>query len=279
MADAPFDARRDAAVLRHLRTAAIAKLGSGGAGRSLGFTVSFEDGRRAYFKPAQGDRGAHHFAEIAAFHVDRVLGTCRVAPVTGYRMAQARLEAVAGADPRFARLHRDARGRVPGALIAWIDDGLGEVPVTRAWLSCLRKEPWPGSWPFKGLPRHRGGFAGCESLGNMLYAISDMIVFDYLIANVDRWSANLANVRRRGESGPLLFFDHGEAFWPGTFIARTEAQLRFNQRITGSMRAALETFDVEALAQRLAEDPLAPVLTPEHLESLSLRLVAAQAHR
>lgn len=269
--DAPFDPSLDAAWLQTLARGEIAELKPGRGGRSLGFRVRFTNGQRAYFKPAQGDRQAHHHAEIAAFHLDRLLGLCRVTPVAGRRIAKARLQA-ATPDTRVRDLNATDSG-VPGAMIAWITPAPKPLNLQASWLACIRREGH-GEQPFKGFEVPRAADARvCNAPGVRphLDGLRDLIVFDYLIANVDRWSANRSNLRRLGPDGPLIFFDHGEAFWQAHFLARLEGQLAFLDAPTHSLRAALVALDLAALRTRLASDALGPVLSAHLLEGLALR--------
>ena len=43
---------------------------------------------------------------------------------------------------------------------------------------------------------------------------TDVVVFDYLTANTDRWGGDNANVLTRGRGGPLVFLDNGAGFPP-----------------------------------------------------------------
>ena len=45
--------------------------------------------------------------------------------------------------------------------------------------------------------------------------LSDLVLFDYLIHNIDRWGGGFTNVRTRGEGGPLVFLDNAGGFGAG----------------------------------------------------------------
>src|SRR5690606_10597425 len=109
--------------------------------------------------------------------------------------------------------------------------------------------------------------------------LSDMIVFDYLTRNLDRWGGNNANVLIRGEHGPLVFLDNGAGFVPN--VARpalAEARLRVLQRFRKSTIAAVRAFDIARFDARLAAEAVKPVLSKLQLEQLEERRAALLAH-
>ena len=109
--------------------------------------------------------------------------------------------------------------------------------------------------------------------------LSDLIVFDYLISNVDRWGGDFTNLRIRGWGGPLLFLDNGAGFWIGSHrLGLMDARLRALQRFRRSTIEALERFDLEAFRRRLASDPHAPLLTEGQIEGVDVRRRAVLTH-
>ena len=109
--------------------------------------------------------------------------------------------------------------------------------------------------------------------------LSDMIVFDYLTQNVDRWGGDFTNVRTRGPGGPLIYLDNGAGFWLGQQrLGLMEARLKALQRFRRSTIEAVRRLDVERFAARLKSDPLAPVLNERQLQGLETRRVAVLEH-
>jgi hypothetical protein len=109
--------------------------------------------------------------------------------------------------------------------------------------------------------------------------LSDLIVFDYLIQNVDRWGGGFTNVRTRGPGGPLVFLDNGAGFWPNEQrLPLMEARLRHLERFRPSTVLALRRFDRARFEARIAGDPLAPLLDAHQLEGLEARVSAALEH-
>jgi hypothetical protein len=102
--------------------------------------------------------------------------------------------------------------------------------------------------------------------------LSDMIVFDYLTSNMDRWGGENTNVRIRGEGGALLFFDNAAGFTPHQpRNGLLQARLRAVEKFRRSTIEAIRNLDVQSLKQRMATDPLAPLLEDDAFEHLALR--------
>jgi hypothetical protein len=109
--------------------------------------------------------------------------------------------------------------------------------------------------------------------------LSDLIVFDYLTQNVDRWGGDFTNVRSRGLGGPLIYLDNGAGFWLGEQrLGLMEARLKALQRFRRATIEAVRNFDIERFAARLQEDPLSPVLNEKQLDGLALRRSAVLEH-
>jgi hypothetical protein len=109
--------------------------------------------------------------------------------------------------------------------------------------------------------------------------LSDLIIFDYLTQNVDRWGGDFTNVRSRGPRGPLIYMDNGAGFWLGQQrLGLMEARLRALQRFRRSTIEAVRKLDIERFSTHLQADPLAPVLNEKQLDGLAQRRRAVLEH-
>lgn len=285
----------DDALRRSLATAAIASIRKGSGGRSLGFKLTLVDGTVGYFKPEQSFSGAHWYSEVAAHYLDRELGIGRVPAVVGRRLPWAPLRAAASGDKRVAEVTVSKDGSVRGAFIAWVPEGLVPLRLEPGWESRIRVEkgrlkrsPYNSPSMLQGNrsgdrdPRDQvagGSRAATAKLNESRAAeLSDLIVFDYLISNVDRWGGDFTNVRTRGADGELVFFDNGAGFWPNARVELMESRLETLQRFRRSTIEALRAFHIEGFAARLQQDPLAPVLSPKYIADVELRRQRALAH-
>jgi hypothetical protein len=103
--------------------------------------------------------------------------------------------------------------------------------------------------------------------------LSDLLVFDYLTQNTDRWGGGNANVLTRGAGGRIVFLDNAAGF-PNTAAATTalmDSRLRVLQRFRRRTVAALRAFDVQQLARRMESEPLAPILDERQLAHIDER--------
>ncbi|NLY92885.1 MAG: hypothetical protein GXY23_02550 [Myxococcales bacterium] len=280
----------DDRVLAALREQPPAEVMKGRGGRSLSFKITLEDGTTGYFKPEQSFSGAHFDSEIAAYCVDRALGFGRVAPVTGRTLPFSALARAAGDDARRGELAIQPDGMLRGAFVAWIEGSLPRFDPGRGFERALRLEPPPRVNPYQA-PIDVRRSANREERPDAeihdpkrpeaaltearIAELSDLVIFDYLVQNVDRWGGGFTNLRLLGEDGPLIFLDNGAGFWRGEQrLPLLERRLASLQRFRRETVEALRAFDAEAFERCLDADPLAPVLDEKRREGLRLRVRA-----
>lgn len=254
-------------ILRRVCDAAVERIERNRGGSTISFRVWFEGGARGLFKPQQTADVANFRAELAAYRLSRLLGLHRVPPACGRRMERARLQSVAdrSGDQAFsARVMRELLGRddtVPGAMLYWVPGPLENVPGTERWpvLLDLAQPLAPAD----------------EALAADL---SLLIVFDFVIDNVDRWSGG--NILRQHLAqqppGPMLFMDNGAAFSVGAngLGARPREQgerLARVGRFSRALVAALRALTADAVAAAMREDPLGTLLGPQQIQALLRR--------
>jgi hypothetical protein len=277
--------------LRSLADSAIRSVQVGFGGRSLAFRIELEDGTKGYFKPEQSFSGAHWYSEIAAYHLDRILGLGRAPAVSGRQIEWSRLERAAE-DYHGESTAVIEEGFVRGAFIHWIDGHLRPWQLGQDWEHFVRVHGGLEITPFQRPVDYRARINGravreetelgsfpeaSESLMTEEIAeLSDLILFDYLISNVDRWGGEYTNVRRL--NGRLIYLDNGAGFWVNPRQGLMESRIEVLQRFRRSTHESLEDFRLEDYETSLANDPLAPVLPPHQLEGLALRVDRAIAH-
>ena len=277
--------------LHHEKIVAV-KRGTGG--RSLAFRVTFEDGSDAYFKPEQTFSAARWYSEVAAYYLDRELGFGRVPPVIGRRVRWAQLERAAGSDSRVSELTISEDGNLRGALINWIDGGLTPIATLGVgWERWIRVDGPVRISPYQRpqyYGRRQGGMARellpigqqkeaseVPAVAAHRAALSDLIVFDFLIQNADRWGGEYTNVRV-DRHNRLVFLDNAAGFPQHISTSLHDARLTTCQRFSKKTYQALKAFDVRAFESRLHRDPLAPVLGREQLHALGERVHIVVEH-
>ncbi len=295
-ADAPsFLGEEDQPRIESLRTQTIAEVRKGRGGRSLAFSITLEDGTRGYFKPKQTFSAAHWYSEVAAYYLDRELGLGRTPPTTGRRFAWEELRKAAGDDRRVSELGIEPDGTIEGAFIWWIPERLTRLRMGRHWERWVRVQRHLPITPYQRPVDYRADLngrpgvreatdpsrpeAGAPDTPERPAELSDLIVFDYLTQNVDRWGGDFTNVRTRESGGPLIYLDNGAGFWPGQQrLGLMEARLKALQRFRRSTVEAVRELDIDRFARRLQTDPLAPVLSRKQIEGLRRRRAAFLEH-
>lgn len=285
----------DAPRIASLRESPLAEVKKGRGGRSLGFQIILEDGTKGYFKPKQAFSAAHWYSEVAAYYLDRELGLGRVPPTTGRRFQWAALERAAGGDDRVSELGIAPDGTIKGAFIWWIPDPLKRLRMGRQWERWVRIQktlpitPYQRPVDYRADLNRRPGIreatdptrplAKSPDVESRPAELSDLLVFDYLTQNVDRWGGGFTNVRTRAQDGPLIYLDNGAGFWLGEQrLGLMEARLKAVQRFRRATIDAVRALDVDAFERRLREDPLAPVLNEKQLDGLRQRRQAVLDH-
>jgi hypothetical protein len=269
----------DESVRNILRASKIEKVKRGSGGRSLAFKLWFRDGVRGYFKPEQ-TFAANWYSEAASYYLDRELGLGRAPPAIGRRIDWSQLRRHAANDWRLGEVVvKD--GHVRGSVVWWIPDPPPPIALSRGWESWLRIEPAEGPSPFQRpgdyfKARRRGSRASSqkpsEPHGDRAAELSDLIVFDYLIGNLDRWSDDFTNVRTLGKDKALIYLDNANGFELRDEPSRIlEARLTFVQRFRKKTISAIRGLNVDAFERRMAADPLAPLLGKPQLEALEVR--------
>lgn len=229
------------------------------------FRLQLDSEHLAAFKPSSEQRERGYRAEIAAYRLSRLLGMDNVAPAI-FRTATAR--------EIRTRLHRryeeawleieewtrwEAAGTTRGAAIYWIpqlaDPGLDQPDAVREWTSWLSQQ---GDAPAE----HRA----------LARDLSCLMVFDYLIANWDRFSGG--NLSALPDRSRLVVRDHDASFGVPLTIGihdRLRRGLRRAERFSRALVDRLVRLDEEALRREFARDPSArdeELLTPPQIADL-----------
>ncbi|MEM7137082.1 MAG: hypothetical protein AAF500_10910 [Myxococcota bacterium] len=290
-----FLGEADAPRIDSLREVEVDRVVRGKGGRSLAFKIWLSDGTVGYFKPAQSFSAAHWYSELAAYYLDRELGLGRVPPTVGRVFAWQDLRRAAGGDPRIKELAFGPDKTLKGAFIWWVPQRLARLRLGRQWERWVRVQrtlpitPYQRPVDYRADLNGRSGtreatdpdrpLAGPAPDNERAAELSDLIVFDYLTQNVDRWGGGFTNVRTREEDGPLIYLDNGAGFWLGQQrLGLMEARLKALQKFRLSTVEAVRNLDIDAFAARLASDPLAPILNEKQLAGLRKRQKAFLAH-
>jgi len=272
-AGARFAGKPDAELLAPLRDAAVARVKIGTCCTSLNMRIDFESGARAAFKPEQRNLGSMPRKEIAAYRVDRLLRLGAVAPAIGRRFLVADISShiTGGSEEDRARFEGEMLshdGAIDGELTWWIPD-LSKPKIDGVLIDTAEGvAAWQGYLALgRAAPaKHRA----------LLAQISNVLLFDFIINNIDRWSGGNVLASKGGEV--LYFMDNTMAFRPQPRgHAKVSAYLRRSQKFSRSLVDALRRLRIEDVRDALDDDrgPFPYLLTETEMGALMARRDAA----
>jgi hypothetical protein len=222
---------------------------------SLVLKLGLEGGLVAAYKPRSNKPlGATRYkAEIAAYRIAEALGLSNVPVAMPRSFALEELRSALADGPSSAKVDElapDLDGRVRGALMPWIK--YETLPIEMG----PKRAEWEG-WLLGDAPPKTDADTRLAS------QISTMLVFDYYLANWDRWSGG--NVALDRASGTLLFVDNDGALYASPDAAKLADQLatirrmkRFSRRFVGALRAFSRQRLADAVGFEESDVPLLP---------------------
>ncbi|XP_031416961.1 pseudokinase FAM20A [Clupea harengus] len=285
------------------------------SGHHLKLALKFQDFGKAMFKPMRQERNQEtpedffyfvdfqrHNAEIAAFHLDRVLDFRRVPPVVGrlINVSGEILHITRSEDLRSVFFTSPANNtcffakclyvcKTEYAVCGHPDLLEGSMSAYLPGLSIAPRisipNPWIRSYSFAGKEEWEVNPFYCDTIkklypynsGNRLLNIIDMAVFDFLTGNMDRHHYEIFT--KFGDAGFLLHFDNARGFGrhshdelsilaPLTQCCTIKRSTLLRLRLLAQPDLRLS----EVMRESLAGDLLRPVLTEPHLLALDRRL-------
>ncbi|KAJ7984790.1 hypothetical protein DPEC_G00358430 [Dallia pectoralis] len=294
------------------------------SGHHLKLALKLQDFGKAMFKPMRQQRDQEtpgdffyfvdfqrHNAEIAAFHLDRILDFRRVPPVVG-RMVNVTgdiLLTTHDEDLKSVFFTSPAKNKCFFAKCLYVckteyavcgnpDLLEGSMSAYLPGLSIAPRisipNPWIRSYTFTGKEEWEKNPFYCDNIkqlypynsGNRLLNIIDMAIFDFLIGNMDRHHYEIFT--KFGDEGFLLHFDNARGFGKHSrdevSILAPLSQCCIIKRST-LLRLQLLSQDryrlSDVMRESLGEDTLRPILTEHHLLALDRRLqrVLKTVHR
>uniref|UniRef100_A0A3B5A2H4 Extracellular serine/threonine protein kinase FAM20C-like n=1 Tax=Stegastes partitus TaxID=144197 RepID=A0A3B5A2H4_9TELE len=289
-------------------------------GTQLKLLISFPNHGQALLKPMKQSRDAEtdvnlfyfsdferHNAEIAAFHLDRLLGFNRIPPVVGrlinvtadirekttdHKVSRTFFTSPAGnvcfygQCEYYCSTEHPVCGRphmLEVSLAAMLPD-LSLAP-RRSWRS-----PWRRSYSRTKLAEWEKNPNYCDTVkqtppysqGTRLVDLIDMVILDFLMSNMDRH--HYETFEKFGNETFLLHLDHGRAFGrhsqdEPSILAPLQQCCRIRRSTLLRLRLLLlPDFRLsDVMRESLAQDPLAavaPLLSEPHLSALDRRLAA-----
>uniref|UniRef100_A0A3P8RSD7 FAM20A golgi associated secretory pathway pseudokinase n=1 Tax=Amphiprion percula TaxID=161767 RepID=A0A3P8RSD7_AMPPE len=285
------------------------------SGHHLKLALKMKNFAKAMFKPMRQQRDEEtpedsfyfvdfqrHNAEIAAFHLDRILDFRRVPPVAGrlVNVTGEVLQVTHNEDLRAVFFTSPANNtcffakclyvcKTEYAVCGHPDLLEGSLSAYLPGLSIAPRisipNPWTRSYTFTGREEWEVNPFYCDTVkqlypynsGNRLLNIIDMSIFDFLTGNMDRHHYEIFT--KFGDEGFLLHLDNARGFGKHSqdemSILAPLSQCCMIKRSTLLRLQLLARSDFrlsDVMRESLEEDPLRPVLTEPHLLALDRRL-------
>lgn len=253
----------DELLLDRLRKQPVARLKLNHGGSSLSFRVDFADGSRAAWKPVQTNAQTVPRKEVAAYRLNRLLGLDAVPPAAPRSISKEDL---------FGKLHPDTLPALPRIRAETIIGPNGQVAgVASYWIPVIKDSDLDTpeghqqitAWLTQGeaIPFERRAF---------MAQVAVLIVFDFLIANPDRYSGG--NMKTSEDGSRLFFMDNTMSFFLEPQGAdKNRALLLRQQKFSRRLQQALALVDVPTLARLLHDPDGTEILTDAELRAVVQR--------
>ncbi|TRY79297.1 hypothetical protein TCAL_08845 [Tigriopus californicus] len=301
-------------LLSTMNTLKVISLEQKEGGTQFKLILDFEDGGQALFKPMRFPRGQEtlpnhfyftdferHNAEIAAFHLDRLLGFRRAVPVVGrrfnitseiYELAEQDLLKTFFISPAGnvcfhgkCSYYCDTSHAICGnpdmleaSLAAFLPPKA--IAPRKTW-----RHPWRRSYHKRRKANWETDDEYCDIVrevkpydkGRRLLDLMDMSVFDFLMGNMDRH--HYETIKLFGNRTYPLHLDHGRGFGKANHDETSIlAPLYQCCMIRSSTLSSLYRFHSgsvplsKLMEEALDQDPLKPILLKPHLLALDRRV-------
>ncbi|XP_041133977.1 glycosaminoglycan xylosylkinase [Polyodon spathula] len=294
------------AVLNAMATGRVERADVGYKGTQLKALLVLEGGQKVVFKPKRYSRDTvvegepyagydRHNAEVAAFHLDRILGFRRAPLVVGRFMnLRTEIKPVAtdqllstflmqGNNTCFYGKCYYCRESEPACAEGEVMEGSVTLWLPDVWPLQKHRHPWGRTYREGKLARWEYDESYCDAVkktapydsGPRLLDVIDTAIFDYLIGNADRH--HYESFQDDGGASMLILLDNAKSFGNPTqdersilapvyqcCMVRVSTWNRLTLLRNGALSAAMRT--------AMAHDPLHPALTELHLSALDRRL-------
>ncbi|XP_073345225.1 extracellular serine/threonine protein kinase FAM20C [Pagrus major] len=303
------------ALLKDLVTQRITSVAMKSGGTQLKLIMTFQNYGQALFKPMKQTREQEtppdffyfsdferHNAEIAAFHLDRVLDFRRVPPVAGRLVNMTKEIRDVTRDKKLWRTFFISPANnvcfygecsyycsTEHALCGKPDQIEGSLAAFLPDLALAKRKTWRNPWRRSYHKRKKAEWEVdpdyCEEVkqtppydsGTRLLDIMDMTVFDFLMGNMDRH--HYETFEKFGNETFIIHLDNGRGFGkhshdelsilvPLTQCCRVRKSTHLRLQLLAKEEYKLSML----MAESLVRDRLSPILIQPHLEAMDRRL-------
>ncbi|XP_060950569.1 extracellular serine/threonine protein kinase FAM20C [Limanda limanda] len=303
------------ALLKDLVTQRITSVAMKSGGTQLKLIMTFQNYGQALFKPMKQTREQEtppdffyfsdferHNAEIAAFHLDKILDFRRVPPVAGRLMNMTKEIRDVTRDKKLWRTFFISPANnvcfygecsyycsTEHALCGKPDQIEGSLAAFLPDLALAKRKTWRNPWRRSYHKRKKAEWEVdpdyCEEVkqtppydsGTRLLDIMDMTIFDFLMGNMDRH--HYETFEKFGNETFIIHLDNGRGFGkhshdeisilvPLTQCCRVRKSTHLRLQLLAKEEYKLSTL----MAESLVRDRLSPILIRPHLEAMDRRI-------
>ncbi|XP_069012073.1 extracellular serine/threonine protein kinase FAM20C [Embiotoca jacksoni] len=303
------------ALLKDLVTQRITSVAMKSGGTQLKLIMTFQNYGQALFKPMKQTREQEtppdffyfsdferHNAEIAAFHLDKILDFRRVPPVAGRLVNMTKEIRDVTRDKKLWRTFFISPANnvcfygecsyycsTEHALCGKPDQIEGSLAAFLPDLALAKRKTWRNPWRRSYHKRKKAEWEVdpdyCEEVkqtppydsGTRLLDIMDMTVFDFLMGNMDRH--HYETFEKFGNETFIIHLDNGRGFGkhshdemsilvPLTQCCRVRKSTHLRLQLLAKEEYKLSTL----MAESLVRDRLTPILIQPHLDAMDRRL-------
>ncbi|XP_072229069.1 extracellular serine/threonine protein kinase FAM20C [Leuresthes tenuis] len=303
------------ALLKDLLTQRITSVAMKSGGTQLKLIMTFQNYGQALFKPMKQTREQEtppdffyfsdferHNAEIAAFHLDKILDFRRVPPVAGRLVNMTKEIRDVTRDKKLWRTFFISPANnvcfygecsyycsTEHALCGKPDQIEGSLAAFLPDLALAKRKTWRNPWRRSYHKRKKAEWEVdpdyCEEVkqtppydsGTRLLDIMDMTIFDFLMGNMDRH--HYETFEKFGNETFIIHLDNGRGFGkhshdelsilvPLSQCCRVRKSTHLRLQLLAKEEYKLSTL----MAESLVRDRLAPILIQPHLDAMDRRL-------
>jgi hypothetical protein len=262
----------DDLLLDRVRRQEIVRVKVNHGGSSLSFRVEFADGSRGAFKPAQTNLQTIPRKEVAAYRLNRLLGLNAVPPAAPRMVSR---------DELFNHLQPEGLGAGPRVRAETLFNPLGKTAgVVMYWIPEIKESGFdtPVGLQLRVHWLSQGSSVPVDKQA-LAAQLSNLVVFDFLTSNPDRYSGG--NMKMSVDGSQLFFMDNTMAFFlDPTGNDKTRPALRQTQRFSRHLYRALDRVSVGTLQHLLAQERESPyeILTPGEMRAVVARRDVIKKH-
>lgn len=263
----------DELLLERVRTQPMVRFKLNHGGSSISFRVDFADGSRAAWKPTQTNTQTIPRKEIAAYRLNRLLGLNAVPPAAPRAVSR---------DDLIAHLHPDSLEYLPRIKAETIFNPAGITYGTASyWIPIIKDSGFdtPDGQRLTAAWLTVGGEPIPPERMSMARQVSDLIVFDFLTSNPDRYSGG--NMKMSPDGTELFYMDNTMSFFVDAAGPEKNREVLFRtERFSKGLYEALDRVTVPTLQRALAQEPGATydILTPAEIAAVVSRRQVIQQY-